>query len=83
MFPYEAVAPFGLEGLFTHFTNTGTLATRFAVIMNEDSYARLDDELKAALDGLSGREFSMRMARGFDEAEARVEAAIARTPRSR
>lgn len=80
MFPYEAVAPFGLEGLFTHFTNTGTLATRFAVVMNEDTYARLDEEMRAALDGLSGRDFSMAMARGFDEAEAEVEAAYREDP---
>lgn len=80
MFPYEAVAPFGLEGLFTHFTNTGTLATRFAVVMNEDAHARLSEEQRVALDGLSGREFSMAMARGFDEAEAEVEARYREDP---
>ena len=65
MFPYEAVAPFGLEGLFRNFTNSSTFATRFAVVMNEDAYERLPDDLKAVLDDHSGRDFAMEMARGL------------------
>ena len=74
MFPYEAVKPFGLEGLFKSFSNTSMLATRFAVVMNKDSYARLPDDLKAVIDAESGRAFSMEMAKGIDQAEAEVAA---------
>ena len=80
MFPYEAVKPFGLEGLFKGFSNTNMLATRFAVIMNKDRYESLPDDLKKALDDASGRDFSLSMAKGFDKAEAEVAAAYAENP---
>ena len=80
MFPYEAVAPFGLEGLLRNFSNTSTFATRFAVVMNQGSYDRLPEDLRAAIDAHSGRDFAMEIARGLDEAEAEVEARYRENP---
>ena len=69
MLPWEAVAGFRADEVSQHHTEFGFYALAFVATMNKDAYARLPDDLKAAIDANSGMDWALAAGRGYDAAD--------------
>ena len=77
VFPFEAIALFGLEDQFRSLTDLKMAAPRFIVAMNRARYEGLPEDLRAVIDEHSGTAMAMRIATGLDAEEQAVKARYA------
>jgi TRAP-type C4-dicarboxylate transport system substrate-binding protein len=76
MVPFTTILDFRLGEVANYFTISGPVFGRssFVIVLNEDSYNRLSPEAQQAIDGLSGRELSLKATQAYlDRAAEAVE----------
>lgn len=70
MLPWEAVSGFRANEVTKHHTEFGFYSLAFVATMNKNTYEKLPDEIKKAIDENSGMKWALKAGRGFDKGDA-------------
>lgn len=70
MLPWEAVSSFRADEVTDHHTEFGFYSLAFVATMNKQTYNKLPQDIKKAIDKNSGMKWALIAGRGFDKADA-------------